>query len=434
VVRRGEIPREYVYSSNAVRIALILLVGIVGVYWPRYVDYWLWRGLSDVAAPYAPLLPLAVSVVAALADSIGASVPPCRIDVRRVGRWAIVVAMVAAVSLWWLRVPQWLGDYSGFDRAELPWWDIEAAEPLGTFTSYYTLYWGHAIGLTHSTSVALVVVLFGASAVAAMFLWALTVAAEWPLAFVMLISSGFMVLLCGYPEKGTPKSLALICWYVYFTTRALKDRRTLWLVLSNLSLSLTALMHGSGLCWLPAHAWYIWRRSPWRRNVAGIATFLAPMVLIAWYATWGGGVIAGGRWGNVTAPWQWVKKYCISNCGYGFWSMEHFVDVLSCLLVLSPLAVLCLPEALVRARDVSERWLRLGALGWLFLSVTWFPVFGYTSDWDIFAGTPLVISYFGVQVGTRCMSPAAFRRLAFAWVAGSLLHTASWWRFFHLPL
>src|SRR5262249_23210214 len=160
---------------------------------------------------------------------------------------------------------------------------------------------------------------------------------------------------------------------------------------------------------------------PWRRSAVGLAVFLLPGVALAVFVRETAPLYGGI--GNVVAPLQWIKKYCITNCGYDFWSVGHLVDALDCLLLLSPVAALCLPEALAQARDTSERWLALGALGWLFLSATWFPVFGYLPDWDIFAGTPLVISCFTIAVAIRVMPAVGFRRLAFGWTVGCLLHT-----------
>jgi hypothetical protein len=425
-----------VYGRAVIRVGIILVLGVLSTRLPSsYLDRWLWLGVRDLRIARLQYLPLAVAIVMVLADCLGAWSPPWMIAVRRPRWWAVGVAIVAALVLWTLRVPQWLGDYAGFDRgAPAPWFTVEPAEPLGAYTSYYTLHWGQALGWKNSTAVGLVVTAFGASAVAALFLWTRLITAEWPLSFTMLVTSGFMVLFCGYPEKGTPKAVALVCWYVYVTARALREQRAWQFASSGTLLALGGLMHGSALCWLPAHVWYVWRPLSWRRTAVGVLAFLAPVALMAWYVVSGKAVVFEAPWGNVAAPWQWIKAYCVTNCGYDFWSSGHFVDVLNCLLALSPVAFLCLPEALLRARTTSERWLALGSLGWLFLSATWFPVFGYLSDWDIFAGTPLVISCCTILVGTRVMPATGFRRLAFAWIAGTVLHAASFWWLFHTPL
>jgi hypothetical protein len=378
-------------------------------------------------------VPLLVAGAMVVADLAGRWCPSTAIAVRRPRRWVIAILVVAGLALWLLRVRHWFGDLAGIDRDELPWWKIETAEPLGAYTFYYIMHGAAALGARYSTVLQLVTVAFGATAVVALFLWARLITAEWPLVFAMFLSSGFMVLLCGYPEKGTPKALALVCWYVYFATRELRERRAATQFGSGLFLSLAALMHGSGLCWLPAHAWYVWGRARWHQAVIGIASFLVPILVMFAYAA-SGVPRAGGTFGNATAQRFWLKAYCVTNCGYDFWSLSHGLDVLNCLLVLAPVALLCFPEALFHSRDDSGRWLALGALGWLFLSATWFPVFGYLSDWDIFAITPLVLTYHGAFVSSNVLAPARFRRLALVWIVGAGLHAASWWRYFHLPL
>ena len=423
------------YRQAPVRITLLLVVGLLAATIPPpYPDRWFYHGIRDLAPWNVRYLPLAWCVAMILADVAGSWLPRWSPTLRRPAWSALLVVIVAFAVLWTLRVPQWLGDYSGLDRAGLPWFTIEPAEPLGAFTSYYTLHWGTALGLKNSTSVGLVVTTFGASAVGALFLWSRIVSPEWPLVFAMLISSGFMVLFCGYPEKGTPKSVALSAWYIYFATVAIGQHRAVFAAAASATLALAGLMHGSALCWLPAHGWYVWRTAPWRQLLVGVIAFIVPLIATLLYVRSPYAVVFEGPWGNIAAPWQWFKQYCITNCEYDFWSVNHFVDILNCLLALSPAALLCLPEALANASTIRERWLALGSLGWLFLSIAWFPVFGYLSDWDIFAGTPLVISCFTIVVGTRLMPAANFRRLACAWIAGSLIHTASFWWLFHTPL
>jgi hypothetical protein len=428
-----------VYRNAAVRIGIVLACGLLAAHspplwgFPFVVDGWLWRGVRDVATAHVRDLPLFVAAAMVVADIAGRWCPSTAFSVRQPRRWVIAVVAVAGLALWLLRVRHWFGDLEGIDRDELPWWRIETAEPLGAYTFYYIMHGAAALSVRYSTALALVTTALGATAVGAMFLWSRLVAAEWPLVFAMFLSSGFMVLLCGYPEKGTPKALALVCWYVYFATRALRERRAATQFWSGLFLSLAALMHGSALCWLPAHAWYVWRPARWRQAVIGIASFLVPILIMFAYAA-SGAPRAGGTWGNTTAQLFWFKRYCVTNCGYDFWSLSHGLDVLNCLLVLAPVALLCFPEALVRSRNETERWLALGSLGWLFLSATWFPVYGYLSDWDIFAATPLILTYHGALVSSNQLAPAHFRRLALLWIVGSLLHAASWWRFFHVPL
>lgn len=426
-----------VYRNVFIRIGCLLLFGVVVAKspaaggFPWLVDAWLWHGMRDLTT--SRLVPLALSAAMVVVAVMGRWWPSCVVPVRRPVRWALALALTAGAAFWLLRVQRWFGDLSHIDRDPLPWWTVETAEPLGTYTFYYTLHGAAALGLKASTALALVSTLGGASAIAAIFLWARLVTAEWPLVLAMFLSSGFMLLFCGYPEKGTPKSVALMCWYVYFGTRALRERRTWLQVCSGLFLSLAALMHGSVLCWLPAHAWYVWRRARWRQAAVGLAAFLLPMGAMLCYAL-SFGVPAGGAWGNVAAPQQWFKQWCTTNCGYDFWSLGHAGDVLNCLLVLAPVALLCFPEALARSRDDLQRWLAFGAVGCLFLSVTWFPVFGYLNDWDIFAITPAVISFHAVYIAASETPVVEFRSLALVWIVGSALHAASWWRFFHLEL
>ncbi len=421
------------------RIGVILLFGAAASLTPGYagwlwgLDGWLWTGVRDYFPGYEwHYLPLALSGLMIVAEGLGWLLPSCAVRVRRPLRWSLVIAGGAAVLFWSARVDRWFGDLHGIDSTSAPWWTVESAEPLGAFTSYYTHHWALAAGLRPSTAFAAVSVACGAAAAAALFLWCREVCEQWPLAFAMIASSGFMVLFCGYPEKGTPKSLALIFWYVYFGTRALREPRAVLSAAAGAVLAIAALMHGAVLCWLPAQV-YAWWTSGFRRAAAGIAAFAAPLAAMAAYVR-SGAPVAGGAWGNVAAPWQWFKAYCITNCGYDFFSATHALDIINCLLLLAPVAVLCLPEALARAHDVTRRWLALGAAGCLFLSVTWFPVFGYLPDWDIFTLAPLAISFLAVLVAAESLSPAAFRRLAAVWIAGSLAHTLSFWRYWQIEL
>lgn len=436
------------YRNVFIRIGCLLLFGVAvaespaGGGYPWIVDGWLWMGIRDLTT--SRQVPMAVSALMVAAAIVGRWLPSCAITVRRPVRWALVLALACGAAFWLLRVRVWYGDLVGIDQEPLPFWTVETAEPLGAYTFYYTMHAAAALGIKGSTALALVSTVMGAAALVAIFLWARLVTAEWPLLLAMFTTSGFMLMFCGYPEKGTPKSLPLMCWYVYFGTRELRERRPWLQGSSGLFLSLALLMHGSVLCWLPAHAWYVWRRAPWRQAAFGIAAFLLPLAAILCYALWlgppcqhpGSGYFrvcaVGGPWGNVAAPWQWFKQYCITNCGYDFWSLGHAIDTLNCLLVLAPVALLCFPEALARSRDDLQRWLALGALGCVFLSATWFPVFGYVRDWDIFAITPLALSYHAGFIAASDVPAPQFRSLALAWIAGSALHAASWWRFFHV--
>lgn len=189
-------------------------------------------------------------------------------------------------------------------------------------------------------------------------------------------------------------------------------------------------MHGAALSFLPAHVWVVWRSAPRGVRFLSVAAFLLPILVVVAYA-WSGAPYVGGKWGNVTAPLQWIKAYCITNCGYDFFSWRHLRDAVNCLLMLAPVATLCLPETFVRTRgaDDTARWLRLGSLGFLFLSFTWFPVFGYIADWDIFAFTPYVVSCYTLYVTLQQLPEERFLRLAWMWVASNAVHTFSFWRF-----
>jgi hypothetical protein len=140
-----------------------------------------------------------------------------------------------------------------------------------------------AYGIKASTVVQLESVCAGAAAVAALFLWSRVLTREWPLVFAMLLCSGPLVMFFGYPEKGTPKTLALVCWYVYATTLLLLQRSWRRVVASNLFFALAVFSHGSALCWLPAHLWYVWRGGGWRELSAGLLLFAlvgaVPLVL-----------------------------------------------------------------------------------------------------------------------------------------------------------
>jgi hypothetical protein len=423
------------YVSSLIRIALYLTLGIAAIYTYPQIDGWVPKGIRDIVpGNYHPYVVLAIGVAMACADLVGTLLPALRPRVERPWLWGLLLAVACGVVFWTFRVPQWLGDLSGIDRALQPQQlGIESASPFGGMSSTYTINAAFALGIRRSAAIGALSVLFGATAVAALFGWTRRLSPEWPLPLAMLLSSGFMVIFFGYVEKATPKSTAMVCWYIYWATRALRERRYSMTALSSACVSATILMHGSGLCWLPAHAWYVWRRGGWRQTAVGLAAFLVPVILFAilidverpiWWSSWG----------NINSSRQWIKAYCVTNCGYDFWSLLHLADIFHCLFILSPLAVLCLPEAFLRCAGEVERWLALGALGWLFLSATWFPVFGYLSDWDLFVATPVVVSCFTIAVGIRVMPPAGFRRLGLAWIVGGLMHAFSWWRLFSLPL
>lgn len=394
---------------------------------PWWFDGW-------VSLPYRELpilfkIPFVFLAITLLAELFGALLPARSLPLRRKRLAMLVVVAICIPLLWTFRVRGWLGDLNNIDKAAVPSQMVETAEPLGASTHYFAMWTAERVGIKYSTSLQIMSVVFGAGAIGAIFLWAELISAQWMLVFLMLVSTGATVLFCGYPEKGTPKSIPLVCWYVYAGTRALRGQRG-WDHISSLFLSLATLMHGSVASLLPAHALSIWLAAGWRRGAVGVAVYLAPMLLMLAAVFTNVLTFGGHPAGNLYAPTFWLKEYCITNCGYDFFSRHHFTDILNCHLILAPFTLLCLPEALWRARGAVERWLLLGTLGCVFLSIVWFPTFGMRSDWDIFVITPLLMSYFTVQVAARHMEAHRFSRLATAWIAASALHSLSWWLFF----
>lgn len=425
------------YGPWWVRLSLVVVFGYVSYAtpgsdgWPWGVDQWLWTGLRDLPLSWVKYLPLATAGAMVVADLAGAILPTPRIRVRRPLLWALVLSFLCGVWFLSFRVRIWYGDLHGVDQWPMPRWKLETAEPLGALTWHYTMHWAEPLGLLPSEALQLVAVVGGMLGVAAMCFWTFGLTAAWPLPLLMLLTGGFTVLFYGYPEKGTPKALPLLCWYVYAGWRALQTGSRGWSAASSFLLALASLMHGGALSFFPAHVWCLWRRARMGVLVPSVAAFLLPILAVLAYA-WSGAPYTGGKWGNVAAPLQWIKAYCITNCGYDFFSWRHLRDVVNCLLVLAPVATLCLPEALAHARraDKVTQWLALGSLGFLFLSSTWFPVFGYISDWDIFAFTPYVVSCFTLYVALQQLPEVRFRRLAGMWVVSNVVHTFSFWRFF----
>ncbi len=394
---------------------------------PWWFDGW-------VALPYRefPILfkiPFVFLAITLLADLLGTLLPTQSAPVRRKRLVTLALIVICIPLLWTLRVRGWLGDLNNIDQGAFPAQMVETAEPLGSTTYYFAMWTAQLAGIKYSTPLQIISVLFGAGAIGAIFLWAELISEQWMLVFLMLVSTGATVMFCGYPEKGTPKSIPLVCAYLYAGTRALRGERG-WDHASSFLLSLATLMHGSAACLLPAHALTLWLPAGWRRGATGATLYFAPMLLM-FAAVYTGVLSFGGHpAGNVYAPTFWFKKYCITNCGYDFLSRHHFTDILNCHLILAPFSLLCLPEAMWHTRGATERWLLVGTLGCVFLSIIWFPTFGMRSDWDIFLITPLVMSYFTIQVAERYMEARRFRRLATAWIAASALHSISWWLFF----
>ncbi|HVM96019.1 MAG TPA: hypothetical protein VMT89_06500, partial [Candidatus Acidoferrales bacterium] len=286
------------------RILILIIFSALAVYDPFHVHDWVWRGVRDITNGRAGWVFAWIAAAMVCAECLGAWLPAWAPKVRRPLRWAAAISVVSFVVMFWWRVPQWMGDYHDVDREMIPVVQIETAEPLGVILSTHVIRLGADIGLMQSTSVAIESTLWGAAAIPAIFIFARTISPEWPLRFLMLTLAPYVVLWCGYPEKGTPKSVALICWYVCVTTLMFRRETRTRYALSNIFLSLMALMHGSGLCWLPAHAWYVWRGKP-LRALAGVALFLLPFAIPIGYYYTGAARLIGGNWGNVAAPWQW---------------------------------------------------------------------------------------------------------------------------------
>ena len=227
--RLGE--RAVLLKSAEIRIALILCFGIAAALspdvggWPWIFDGWLWTGFRDLPIRMPPMIPLLLAAAMAIADCAGAALPDWKVRVRRPLAWAAAVVLIAGCLLWTFRVRRWFGDLVGVDTQPLWGYTIEPAEPLGMLVTYLTAKWSAAHGLLPSTGIAAVTAVFGAAAVGAIFLWAQSLTASWPLPFLMMLSSGFMILFFGYPEKGTPKSLALVPWYLYLGTRGVARPR-----------------------------------------------------------------------------------------------------------------------------------------------------------------------------------------------------------------
>ncbi len=422
------------FGSTEIRLLLVVVAAALAAQYPNDVDQWLWRGLRDIFPPGTGTAAAYTGAAMVVAECLGRWCPNWRPRLRHPVIVSIGLAVFFGVLFWMGRVPYWLGDYHGIDREPPRYVSVEPAEPLGVLISSSLIRLGAAYGVLASTMVQLESVVFGMLAVVGLFLWCRALSAEWPLVLAMLLSSGFMVLFFGYPEKGTIKTAAFVCWYAYVTTLYFDNPTRRRFFGSNLFLSLAVFSHGSGLCWFPAHIWYVWRGNGWKRLLAGILIFLSagvpPLILYkAGIALYGGSPL-----GNIEAPVQWIKAYCITNCGYDFFSTVHLRDIFFCLAALSPVALLAFPEAAAYSRTRRERWLLLGSAGWLFLNGFWFPVFGYVGDWDIFATTPLVMSLLVITVASRRMDPENFRRMALVWIACSAWHSYSWWRFFRMPL
>jgi hypothetical protein len=444
-----------VYSHPLIKGAVI--VACAGALWysPQYPG-WLWTFDAWFSAGFRGLPPdvvrrlLFAALLAVLAaDLLGARPPAFEIRLYRPVAGMVLLFLASAAVFWLLRVHRWQGDLMGSPGSSVvdggsgsavPL--IEMGEPLGSYLFHYTVKAGVASGLRPSQAVQIETVLYGAGAMVALALWARDVSTQPGLVFFMIAASGYIVLFCGFPERGTPKALALNFWYVYAATRALTSGARRWGVAASGLLGLTGLMHGSGFCWLPAHAFSVWRLPGWRYRVLAVVSFLVPIGVLALCIRAGPAIISGGA-GNTLAPlswtasfppFSWTARYCRGPfCGYPFFTLDHAFNVVSTLLVLAPMATLCLPEAVWRSRSLTERWLLGGALGWLFLSVIWYPIYGFVGDWDIFALTPYVISCWTAYVAATQLRPDRFRRFAFTWIALAGTHAISWWRPFGIP-
>ncbi|GIW40855.1 MAG: hypothetical protein KatS3mg076_1432 [Candidatus Binatia bacterium] len=427
------------WRSPVARWALYLALGTAAAWsppgrgWPFLFDAWLWTGLRDVVTGDFWKLPISVSVAMAAADFLARHAPRLEIPVRRLALFVLSVGVCSGLFFWVFRVRFWLGDLARLEDWPLPWWRIEAAEPLGALTWAAVEHGANALGISRTSAHQLVSVVAGGTALGGAFLLSRDLHREWPYFLAMFASSGFLVLFCGYPEKGTPKALAVLVWYLWAASRAWREGSRAWLFLSSLFLSVAALLHGSALCALGGHLYGVWKHRSPRAVLSAALGFFLPLACVGAYVL-SGAPVSGGAWGNIAAPWQWFDRYCVTNCGYEFWSLDHLLDIVNCLLVLAPVAVLFWPQAWIRSRDTASRALGITALGGLFLSVVWFPVYGYYADWDIFAVTPLLVTAHVLSVAARDLPPSALRRLAAAWVVGSAAHALSWWRYFRLGL
>lgn len=415
--------------------------------WPWSVDAWIWQGMYELPQSQARLLLLAIGVLLVLADVVARTTGLPRLPSRAV-RWLWrpgVLFGIALVTFWVLRVHRWEGDFSGYPghtAVESPMFVrvvAEPAEPLGTISLAYLCRLADWFGVTHATAVQVESVLYGAFAIVGLALWAQCLPQPGKV-FWMVALSGYMVLFCGYVEKGTIKALSLNIWYVYAGTRALTGGAPAWSSAASLLLATATLMHGSALSWLPAHALAIWTLPGWRARIESVLCWLLPIAVMVWLISAGVFPTLGGTFGNMLSFLSWTTDLCnkywhAGICGDSFFGIEHAFWFLNSLLTFAPAATLCIPEAAWRStasRRAASRltvWLGLGACGWLFLSAVWHPGmgFGWTTDWDIFALPPFVLTVWAVTIASTQLGAADLRHFAAVWIAMTAPHTLIWW-------
>jgi len=422
-------PRRIVIITLAIGWLAALSPGYAG--WPWGFDAWLWHGLRDFL-PFQPrLIPLLVCSLMIFSLGLYKAERVCdRIGSEQIGvRSSLIMAAGGGLLLWLLRVGLWYGDLHNIDTALLPWWTFETAEPLGAWTTYLIQHGAYKMGIQQSTALAFVSVFCGACTVGAMWRWAGLISSKpvWP--FLMLVSSGFMLIFCGYPEKGTPKSLALVALYVVSMTFVMRRKELRLIGLSSLLLSLAIVMHGSASFLLPAHLFVALHRDARPYLIRAGLAFAGPFLVISAHLL-AGAKVAGGPWGNVLAPLQWLPSYCHTSCDYKFWSSEHFLDVLNCALILSPVATVMLPFLLKQLTNTYTRWLGINASFGFCLSILWNPLFGYLRDWDLFILGPFFASLCVITASSERLAKPAFERFALLYTVGTFCHTVSWWRAF----
>jgi hypothetical protein len=404
------------------------------------VDGWIAAGMQSWSPTAMHLVLLTIGVGVVLADS-ALRTPLFRLpDVSRLRfLWAAPVVLgVAVIVLWTLRVEHWAGDFVGDKVISEPSYYtpvVETAEALGTVTMAFTCRIARWFGATCATGVQAESVLYGASAMLAMALWAQRFPQPGML-FAMIALSGYTVLFCGYIEKGTIKALALNAWYVYAGTRALTGGTVGWRYGASLFLALATLMHGSSLVWLPAHALTLWTLPGRRARLFGIACWLLPLMAMALSVYTGLTPLRGNPMGTTLSFLAWTTDLCTkywhgnSPCGRPFFTLDHLFWFINPLLTLAPVATVCVPEALLRSnRSRLTLWLALGASGWLFLSAIWHPGmgFGFFADWDIFSLTPYVVSVWAATIASTQLEAMDFRHFGALWLVVTVPHTWLWW-------
>jgi hypothetical protein len=435
--------------SRRFRTPLLLLLLLASaaspafIGWPWSIDAWISAGMHGWSIPTMDAVPLVIGLGIVLTDFWLRLVPSRSSTIKgwRMRSWwsFLLLFGAAAILLWTLRVQHWAGDFVGDKLLAEPSYStavVETAEPLGTVTMGLTCQLAQRLGATCATAVRVETVLYGASAVVAIALWAQLFPRP-GMVFAMIALSGYMVLFCGYIEKGTIKGLALNTWYVYAGTRAVTGGRARWRHASSLFLALATLMHGSSLVWLPAHAAGIWSLPGGRERLLSIACWILPITGMVLLVATGVTPLRGNPFGTTLAFLAWTTDLCLTYwhtntlCGQSFFSVEHAFWIINPMLTMAPVATLCIPEALLRSgASRLTLWLGLGACGWLFLLIIWHPGmgFGWFADWDIYTFTPYVVSVWTLTLASTQLRPMEFRHFSGLWIAMTLPHTWLWWR------